>query len=371
MKIGEVIRKYRKERQLTQEETARILGVTASAVNKWENGVSYPDIFLLAPIARLFGISTDTLLSYREDLTPQEIRQALDIIQKTAQKSGFEAAFAWAEERIQEYPNCLWLIYSAAQLLDTLRTLYGIPEPERYDERLVSLYTRALSGTDAKLAETAAVSLFLFYLAKEDYEKAEEFLNRLPKGGNQYRQFHAILCQRQGNLSMAYSLYEQNALTAYSDLNSSLYGIIGMAIAENNMKKAETVAEKLSGLARLMEMGPYMELSPWLGIALKNKDKEKTLEILSGLVQNLQNLQAFQKSELYSHVSFSEFSKNTAGRTASTLLPSLENDPEIDFIRNAEAFRVLLEKIRSLAESESPEISAEPANPIPRGRSLS
>ena len=132
-----------------------------------------------------------------------------------------------------------------------------------------------LSGTDAKLAETAAVSLFLFYLAKEDYEKAEEFLNRLPKGGNQYRQFHAILCQRQGNLSMAYSLYEQNALTAYSDLNSSLYGIIGMAIAENNMKKAETVAEKLSGLARLMEMGPYMELSPGLGSRSKIKIKKK------------------------------------------------------------------------------------------------
>ena len=105
MKIGEVIRKYRKERQLTQEETARILGVTASAVNKWENGVSYPDIFLLAPIARLFGISTDTLLSYREDLTPQEIRQALDTIQKTAQKSGFEAAFAWRRSVSRNTPT--------------------------------------------------------------------------------------------------------------------------------------------------------------------------------------------------------------------------------------------------------------------------
>ena len=40
MQIGEVIRKYRKERNLTQEEMARYLGVTAPAVNKWENGVS-------------------------------------------------------------------------------------------------------------------------------------------------------------------------------------------------------------------------------------------------------------------------------------------------------------------------------------------
>lgn len=40
MEIGAVIRKYRKEKEMTQEEMAGCLGVTASAVNKWENGVS-------------------------------------------------------------------------------------------------------------------------------------------------------------------------------------------------------------------------------------------------------------------------------------------------------------------------------------------
>lgn len=37
MTIGKVIRKYRKTRNLTQEEMAFRLGVTAPAVNKWEN----------------------------------------------------------------------------------------------------------------------------------------------------------------------------------------------------------------------------------------------------------------------------------------------------------------------------------------------
>lgn len=40
MQIGETIRKYRKEKNMTQEEMANRLGVTAPAVNKWENGVS-------------------------------------------------------------------------------------------------------------------------------------------------------------------------------------------------------------------------------------------------------------------------------------------------------------------------------------------
>ncbi len=54
MSIGSVIRKYRKEAGMTQEEMANRLGVTTPAVNKWENGNSNPDIELLAPIAPHF-----------------------------------------------------------------------------------------------------------------------------------------------------------------------------------------------------------------------------------------------------------------------------------------------------------------------------
>ena len=68
MLIGEVIRKYRKEAGITQEEMAKRLGVTTPAVNKWENNNTMPDVTLLAPIARLLNITTDTLLSFREDL---------------------------------------------------------------------------------------------------------------------------------------------------------------------------------------------------------------------------------------------------------------------------------------------------------------
>ena len=75
MQLGQVIRKYRKNKNMTQEEMGGRLGVTAPAVNKWENGASMPDITLLAPIARLLGITTDILLSFREELTAEEIKE--------------------------------------------------------------------------------------------------------------------------------------------------------------------------------------------------------------------------------------------------------------------------------------------------------
>ena len=90
MPLGKVIRKYRKIRNLTQEEMAGRLGVTASAVNKWENENSYPDITLLAPIARLLDISLDTLLSFREDLTAEEIGEIVREADLRLKKSAYE-----------------------------------------------------------------------------------------------------------------------------------------------------------------------------------------------------------------------------------------------------------------------------------------
>ena len=106
MQIGEVIRKHRKLKNLTQEEMAVRLGVTAPAVNKWENGNSFPDIMLLAPIARLLGITVDTLLSFREELTAQEIEKIIYEMERKLKEESYEDVFRWARKKIEEYPNC-------------------------------------------------------------------------------------------------------------------------------------------------------------------------------------------------------------------------------------------------------------------------
>ena len=53
MKIHEIIRERRLAKNYTQEQVANYLGVTTPAVNKWEKGISYPDITLLPALARL------------------------------------------------------------------------------------------------------------------------------------------------------------------------------------------------------------------------------------------------------------------------------------------------------------------------------
>ena len=61
--IGTKIAFYRKAKGMTQEELAEKLGISAQAVSKWENDIACPDIQLLAPLAKIFVVTTDELLS--------------------------------------------------------------------------------------------------------------------------------------------------------------------------------------------------------------------------------------------------------------------------------------------------------------------
>lgn len=60
--LGEVLRKYRTERNMTQEFVAESLGVSRQAVSKWEKGVSDPSTSNLLALAKLYRISVEELL---------------------------------------------------------------------------------------------------------------------------------------------------------------------------------------------------------------------------------------------------------------------------------------------------------------------
>ena len=66
--IGENIGAIRKERGLTQEQLARVVGVSAQAVSKWENGGT-PDAELLPAIADRLEVTIDSLYGRSREQT--------------------------------------------------------------------------------------------------------------------------------------------------------------------------------------------------------------------------------------------------------------------------------------------------------------
>jgi len=63
MNLGEVIYAHRKAKGLSQEKLAEEVGVSRQAVSKWELGEATPEVEKLLSLARVFGITTDDLLT--------------------------------------------------------------------------------------------------------------------------------------------------------------------------------------------------------------------------------------------------------------------------------------------------------------------
>lgn len=63
MELNEKLQELRKQKGLTQEELAKILFVSRTAISKWESGRGYPNIDSLKAIAEFFNITIDELLS--------------------------------------------------------------------------------------------------------------------------------------------------------------------------------------------------------------------------------------------------------------------------------------------------------------------
>ena len=72
MEFNEKLQELRKQKELTQEELAKTLYVSRTAISKWESGRGYPTIDSLKAIAKLFSVTIDELLSGDELLTIAE-----------------------------------------------------------------------------------------------------------------------------------------------------------------------------------------------------------------------------------------------------------------------------------------------------------
>lgn len=90
--LGKRIMEHRKRLGLTQEQLAEKLGVTAQAVSKWENGLSCPDISILPRLAELFGVTTDSLLTGKEEIP---VREAEVVTEEPSPDTSSGWEFTW------------------------------------------------------------------------------------------------------------------------------------------------------------------------------------------------------------------------------------------------------------------------------------
>ena len=80
MNLSENIARLRKERGMTQETLAEMIGVSAQTISKWENAATYPDVALLPVIADVFGVTIDALYGRESSYPDVSAKTACDAV---------------------------------------------------------------------------------------------------------------------------------------------------------------------------------------------------------------------------------------------------------------------------------------------------
>ncbi|MCR5616693.1 MAG: helix-turn-helix domain-containing protein [Clostridiales bacterium] len=182
LRLGENIKKMRKDRALTQEGLADALGVTTGAVYKWESGLSVPELTMLVKLADYFEVSVDVLLGYKKlDGRREEIAQQIYRYIGAKDRSGIDEA----ERALLKYPNDYGIIKAAANIWAS----FGIEEKDHeMMRRSIMLFEKALTlipnDEDPRYGELAIYgSIATIYYTLGERERAVSILKKNNKGG--------------------------------------------------------------------------------------------------------------------------------------------------------------------------------------------
>ena len=171
MYLSANLKKYRIMKELTQEDVAEYLGITAQSVSKWERGESCPDITFLPALANIFETSVDLLLGM-DTIRAEETRRGIHA--KAAayqQEEDYEAAAKTYREALLTYPNDPGMTLGLAGAL----ALQG------ETAEAIELMEKGLPlSTNEKQKATIRAALCFLYLKAGKEDKANALASRLP-----------------------------------------------------------------------------------------------------------------------------------------------------------------------------------------------
>ncbi len=108
--IGDKIKEYRKKAEMTQEQLATRLNVTFQTVSKWETNISSPDLSMIIPLTRLFGVTADELLGLNDSEPDKRYAELMAEYKHTYRTDDFAKRQSICETAVSEYPGDMkWL----------------------------------------------------------------------------------------------------------------------------------------------------------------------------------------------------------------------------------------------------------------------
>ena len=216
--IGQRIKELRKKNDLTQEALADLLGITYKAVSKWECGLTVPDIALIVPMARLFHVTADELLSGKTEETDMR-RAELDERCKDYWKYDQKEMYQLATQAVKEYPGdykyLVWLAYMEYFMAyeDEYREDPSKPYSPEMVERSIKHSNMVIEGcTDSRLREKAMWNALICCRYSNQHDKALTYAKMFPEKAPITRDKAMEVCLKGDKLIAQRQAIARNAL---------------------------------------------------------------------------------------------------------------------------------------------------------------
>lgn len=344
MRISEVIRNHRKKENLTQEQVANYLNISAPAVNKWENGISYPDITLLSPLARILKIDVNTLLAFNEELTETEVNKFGREVSEIASKEGFQKAFERGSDLIKQYSISDELILRVSSILRLFLVIRPMEGKDKYEKKIIAWIELAAVSNNEKTASMAKLLLSEIYRDKKDYEKAQEILDKIPDMDldTDKKIQQVLLLESSGKFDEAYNVCEYMLFKDANESLAALFFIIEMLLKENKFNEAEEYVERAKSVVEVFDLGLYQKYELDLYLAEEKQDKEKAIEMIINMVNEADSMNNM-KSKLYKHRKWKSANSWNKDKYESLAKMRIKKDKKLDFVKDDPRIKFLLE----------------------------
>jgi len=179
MNIGNIIKKMRKSREMTQEDLAAFLDISAQAVSRWETNLALPDITMLPGLANLFGITIDELLGMDEIRNQSYLNETFQLAHEYILTNKYAEAANILRKAIKTFPDNYGLMSDLAISLSLGDV--STEEGKKSAKEAIALCERVLANsTNDKLRSTTCTNLCFLYKITGAEQKAVELGRKLP-----------------------------------------------------------------------------------------------------------------------------------------------------------------------------------------------
>ena len=188
MEIGTIIKRLRREKNITQERLAEYLSLSPQAISRWENGITYPDIATIPAIASFFCVTSDLLLGIDKDKREESVQQYLSEYFRLNASGEVQKALELMTEAKNKYPGDFRILIKYAWALAATVYVENDCESAKTEEERNSIHQEIVTVCN-NIVEDCTIDdirynaidlLSLAYSELGDKENAIKAAKRLP-----------------------------------------------------------------------------------------------------------------------------------------------------------------------------------------------